>query len=467
MEAAYDWERRCDVDARLLPNFAIEVVGARRPDGSYPYGCRVCGADVVGKGGRTTGVRAHFAHLAGEACGYGSAPESEVHRQLKIFIARCVQRRPGWRVKLEVSGTRFRADVHARHFDMDAVYASHPEPECDRVVVFEAQHSRQTESETRQRTERYRDLGFEVVWVFDHKTQLDLHPAVRVEQVDSGSGWMVTEGLWAPRRQVVGMDLCTFVGAVMARTISHERLACYPPRSPQPATRSHSPSPSFPDPLILGGARWRGAPGSLGGQRPSAARADPSNAWVRESDKQSLGLRRDRSDASNRILDQVDKMGVAGWLSRIDDASAAYATIIETAGGRIAVHPRPRQAHEPAVLEFLAHCEVILARDQEDRDLLVAALLGGNIVVGDALSPTTMATLVPPPPAPSRPEPRPASNPSTVEVAPATPIQPPLRPGRRRLLSRLLRRVRTRPATSSHDLPPPVPRWRRVRRAGS
>ena len=416
VQSAFDRERDQVVDARLTPNFQIEVVGKRREDGSFPYGCRVCGADVVGKGGHGTKVRAYFAHQPGEACGYGSAPESEEHRQLKTAVAQCILRREGWEADLEVPDSRWRVDVLARHFfDLDAVYASRSAQERSRVVAFEVQHTRQRPGTTHDRTERYRKAGYEVVWIFDHQTPLGPYPAVRVERIAGPERWEVVEGIWARRRLTQRMDLCDFVGAVLAGGVSHELLPSYTAASPAPS--GGLAGRSFPIPIREALALRPGAAAARKG-RLYAAKEGPERAWVLAGDLDVLRIRRDRAVATSWLMERLREAGADARLSRIDDQSAAYATIVEVGGRRVAVHPRPSQAQEMAVLDRLAGSSAVIARDEGDRQDLRRRLPAGpvRILLSDELDVVALASVLTPPPQP------PTATP------PATPAPPPRRP---------------------------------------
>lgn len=275
-----------------------------------------------------------------------------------------------------------------------------------------AQHTPQRPGITHDRTTRYQRAGYEVVWIFDHETSLGPYPAVRVERIAGTDRWMVVEGIWGRGRPTQRMDLCAFVAAVLTGGVSHELLPSYPAASAAPA--GGLAGRSFPVP-ISEALVHRPAAVAAGKGRLYGAKEGPERAWVLAADLEGLRIRRDRAVATSRLMERLREAGVDARLSRIDDPSAAYATIVEAGGGRVAVHPRPSQAQEVEVRARLAGSTAVIARDEGDRQGLRGRLPAGpvRILLSDELDVAALASALTPPPQPptaTRPAP-PASPP--------------------------------------------------------
>lgn len=92
----------------------------------------------------------HFAHYPGTK---STAPESVGHEMLKAFVAKSLQN-AGWKADVELpsDNNEWIADVMGTS------------PSGSKVA-FEVQLSRQTEEETKRRTERYKKSGIHTVWI--------------------------------------------------------------------------------------------------------------------------------------------------------------------------------------------------------------------------------------------------------------------------------------------------------------
>lgn len=410
---AYD-RRRGDVcDARLEPDFAREVVGhSKTSDGSWRFACCACGADVFGRGGHEGGVIGHFAHARIRPCAYGSAPESDEHRELKTFVARSIADHAGWEAGIEVTSPRWRADVMATEggFDMDAVFAFSARPDdgarTGRLVVFEIQHTKQSPSETNRRTDRYRKDGCEVVWIFDHEVILRREaPAVRVTKADTSDRWLVVEGLY--RRRTV--PLRKFVHAVLDGDVRHDTMPGY-----------------------------HGKP--------------PVTAWLFGSDLRLRDRRRERAEATTRTMRLLKEAGVQARRSREEDATRAYAAIVDAPQGPIAIHPWPGAG--PEVLARLNGFAMVIPRNRSERENLARAITA-PVVLLDEFNADTMAAVEP------VQSPEPDASPSQESVMPHTEAADPTDPpdaGRRRFV--------VAGAETKRDHPAEVPSSR-LRRLGT
>lgn len=358
MQVAIERSTGRSLVAYLIDGFHERYVRRSIRDGTSRFGCPGCGADVVAKGGGPDRLDAdgrivskakvpHFAHWNAPECqvARAAAGESAEHRELKRYVADSITRR-GWLASVEYSGDGLRSDVLAAGpCGFDAVIGT--QQTTGRAVAFEVQHTPEAPSETLRRTNLYRDAGREVVWLFDHDsaTQVGRDPAVVVQR-RAPMAPVVTRGIWRPRGgQASEIDLDEFVGGVLDREIVLK------------------PAPTFDAPLRCA---W---------------------VWTRDlaalhRESRTIAISAARAEATARVEEVLAEHGITSSIRRRDDRAYAYATIVRTALGDIAVHPRPSGTVSLAKLEWLA---VVVASKEHVSKLGVAGVDPDVVVTVDEL----------------------------------------------------------------------------------
>jgi hypothetical protein len=389
MQAAFHRDLEQLIYAALEDDFHYRYIALpKRPDGTSQLECVACQADVFGQGGRPGGKqRGHFKHHA-HGCPYGHATQSEAHRRLKAFVARCVEAHDGWEAGVEVARHGWRADVLATRrwtIDPDAVFAR--AGKAEREIVFEIQHTAQSPAVTRRRSQQYQDVGCEIVWLFDRPSGHlgTAEPCVEVKGPDGA--YLVDGGIWSPpRSHRPPTSLSTFVTSVLDHDVEYRTV----PTGPRP--RRCEP------------------PGS------------PPMAWVLLHDdnelRRQLAIDKRRDDRDRATAQVIERLDANGWPTerpRFDDAGAAYATVIDGGYGPIAVHPYPKNVDRVrgAILSAMS---AVIARNPGELRQLAAQPVNAPILLLEDFSPTRA-----PAPAPNRPHtPR-----APMGAFPAVPAAPP------------------------------------------
>lgn len=418
MQAARDNATGECVYAGQVVDFHERFVGRTKVDGSPAFSCLGCRAEVCAKGGRpppldgaVDGRRrpaGHFAHIGGRACAYAEASDAESpeHRALKRYVAGAIASCDGWKAAVEVAGKGWRADVLAESgFDLNAVTGRHPE--AKREVVFEVQHTPEAAARTGERTERYLRAGCEVVWLFDYPTatQIGRHAAVVVDR-KAEDAFEVTRGIWVPGLPARD-DLAEFVQSVLLRRIRFEAV-------------------------------------------PAARPGVPRKAWVRVRDipelrrrlrsQRTTELARARALAAELVTRKLTARGVPVTSRTNNDPGAAYATMLATGIGVIAVHPRPFR--DAATLEPLRRCAAVIVACPQDIALFAdAGLDPGTVYELSGFEPAAAFVQPSTPSAPTFPSPPSASRPAGRQ-SPPTELLPSLPPPAAATRSRGRRRVR-------------------------
>ena len=355
MQAAIEKATGERLYASLFADFQDRFVGHSKIGDEHRFACPGCDAGTHAKGGGSDridpegvvthkAVVGHFAHYPGAECAYAKAwaEESEEHRAMKQFVARVINSCGGWAAAVEVPGKGWKADVLAeQRFDMSlAMGRQHVR---NREVVFEIQHTPETSSETRDRTQRYLDAGCEVVWLFDHDSarQVGRDPAVVAKRVDAGS-YVVTKGIWSPAGGSPEVDLEEFIRAVLDRRIGLEEV-------------------------------------------PAQGKSVGRRAWVWKTDTRALQrIRRNaqlsaaRASAVEEVTAALRREGVRATVVRRNDPNAAFATVLGTMAGTIAVHPRP--SHSTSALALLRTCSAVIIASEEERVQLVRNGLDSGVI---------------------------------------------------------------------------------------
>lgn len=363
MQAASEPESGRRIYACLYDDFHERFVGSNKRGDPLPFACIECGAEAYARGGdpgrkhkdgsARKPLTGHFVHSQKAECPYGQArrSESEAHRMMKRFVAETILGCPGWDVAVEVAGAGWRADVRAleRH-DIAAVIGR----DDDREVVFEVQHTAEAHARTLQRTQLYRNAGCEVVWLFDHPSasQVGWDAAVLVNH-RGHRDYAVTKGVWAPGGAAPEVGLGRFVQAVLEGDVTYKDL----PRGPARSVRAVRVAPR-------GWVFTRDLPALEGRRRSVERSAELSHA---------------RALAAEHLDTRLAGHGIAALARRPDDRAYAYATVLTTQIGTIAVHPRVRQA-TPEILESLGGCVAVIVASERDKMAFADAGLDHRVV---------------------------------------------------------------------------------------